>query len=869
MPPAATSEKKKTADAPSPERLSPEVRPESYDLRLKVDPDAGTFSGELSLKIRLKNAASRLTLHAVELKIERAGIDGESVPAAAIKIDKAAETASFDLRKSHPPGPAVLNISYSGTLNRQLRGLYLSTAKHAGKTENYAFTQFEPADARRMLPCFDEPAFKARFTLSVCAPAKFTILSNMPAEKEEVQDGLKTARFGQTPLMSSYLLAVAVARLAPKSGRAGKTKVTVWTRPEDLHQADFALAAAKASLSRLNAYFDLPYELPKMDLVAVPDFAAGAMENWGAIFFRDSAILAHPKLSSAKARRRVAEVVAHEIVHQWFGDLVTMEWWNDLWLNEAFATWLAYKIVDDWKPGWLMWQSFERGKREALAVDSLKNTRPISSEVKSVAQIEAQFDMLTYEKGGAILRMLENFLGEKVFRKGLRRYIAKYRYQNTAAADLWRELEKASGQPVSKIALDWLTIPGYPQIEVSALSPDNRRLRLVQRRFRVAGGAEASGPVWNAPLVVTAMEISGPRAHRMNLAKKDTTAVLPGRGCAKWIYPNAGQTGFLRCKLDASLLAALDGAALLRLSPIERSGLLSDLWAQARAGETSIGNFLDILVLLRQDASRLVTEDIAGYLGALNDRLAGPEDKPRLAALASNIFSARWKTLGWAPGNGENDETRLCRAAVLWALGSVAKDPGILARLGAKVSGYLRNPAGLDPALAGPVLNLGARSGGEKRFADYFAALKSAATPELRDNLLRALSEFEDTALARRLLDASLGTDIRGQDAWKPISILLGNTSAQGEAWLFVKARWPDIRRKIGDHACRRVVDGLSSLWRREWLDDIRAFFALPENRVDMAQRALDQSLEWIELGIRFREAQTESLSRWLAKNRG
>jgi len=869
MPPVATSEKKKMEGAPRPQRLDPGIKPESYNLRLKVDPDAGTFSGELSLKIRLKKAASRLMLHAADLKIERAGIDGEDIPAAAIKIDKAAETAAFGLRKNLQPGPAVLNISYSGTLNRQLRGLYLSTAKHEGKTENYAFTQFEPADARRMLPCFDEPAFKARFKLSVCAPAKYTLLSNMPAEKEEIQGGLKTVRFGETPLMSSYLLAVAVARLAPKSGRVGKTKVTVWTRPEDLHQADFALAAAKASLSRLNAYFDLPYELPKMDLVAVPDFAAGAMENWGAIFFRDSAILAHPKLSSAKARRRVAEVVAHEIVHQWFGDLVTMEWWNDLWLNEAFATWLAYKIVDDWKPGWLMWQSFERGKREALAVDSLKSTRPISSEVKSVAQIEAQFDMLTYEKGGAILRMLENFLGEKVFRKGLRRYIAKYRYQNTAAADLWRELEKASGQPVSKIAADWLTIPGYPEIEVSSLSPDNRRLRLVQRRFRAAGGAEASGPVWNAPLVVTAMGASGPRAHRMNLVQKETAATLPGRGRAKWIYPNAGQTGFLRCKLDSSLLAALDEPALRRLSPIERSGLLSDLWAQARAGETSIASFLDVLVLLRQDASRMATEDVAGYLSSLNDRLAGPADKPRLAALVLDIFSARWKALGWTPGKNESDETRLCRAAVLWVLGSVAKEPGILSRLDAKVSSYLRNPAGLDPALAGPVLNLGARAGGEKRFSDYLTALKSAATPELRDNLLRALAEFKDPALARRLLDASLGADIRGQDAWKPINILLGNTSAQGEAWLFIKARWPDIRRKIGDHACRRVVDGLSSLWRREWLNDIRAFFSLPENRVDMAQRALDQSLEWIELGIRFRETQTENLSRWLAKNRG
>ncbi len=862
--PTTTVEKDHT-DKTSPERLSPTVRPESYDLRLSVDPDAGTFSGEVSIAICLEKTADRLALHAAGLNIARAGIGREEIPLSSVHLDATSETAIFQLPKPLPAGPAVLNVSYSGTLNRNLRGLYLSTAKHAGKTENYAFTQFEPADARRMLPCFDEPSFKSRFTLTVTAPAKYAVLSNMPAEKEEITGGLKTVHFGQTPPMSTYLLAVAVARLACKKGRVGKTAVAVWTRPEDLDQADFALAAAKASLARLNAYFDLPYDLPKMDLVAVPDFAAGAMENWGAIFFRDSAILAHPKLSSAKARRRVAEVVAHEIVHQWFGDLVTMEWWNDLWLNEAFATWLAYKVVDDWKPGWRMWQSFERGKRGALAVDALKNTRPISSKVESVAQIEAQFDMLTYEKGGAILRMLENFLGEKTFRAGLRRYIAKYRYKNTQAADLWRELEKASGQPVSKIAADWLTIPGYPQIEVSPLSPDNRRLRLTQRRFYAVGSGAAQNPVWNAPLVVKAMEASGPREHRLNLTAGQMTVSLPGRGAAKWVYPNAGQTGFLRCKLHPALLSALDEAALRALSPIERSGLLSDLWAQARAGQLPLSNFLDALILLRRDGSRMVTEDVAGYLGVLNDRLAGAEDKPRLAAMASDIFSARWKTLGWTPARGEGDEKRLIRAAVLWALGAVAKEPELLSQLGAKVSGYLRRPTSLDPALAGPVLNLGARTGGRELFERYFSALQSAGTPELRDNLLRALAEFQDPALARRLLEASLGEHVRGQDAWKPIGILLGNSEVQGAAWSFIKTHWADIRRKIGDHACRRVIEELSNLWRREWLEDVRSFFSRPENRVDMAQRALDQSLEWIELGIGFKESQSENLSRWLA----
>ncbi|MBI4386272.1 MAG: M1 family metallopeptidase [Elusimicrobia bacterium] len=852
-----------TAGAIPPGRLPQSVRPQKYDLALQVDPDQGTFSAQEAILATAESEVSRIILHATDLKIERASVNGIEVPADRQKTDSPFETLTLELSRAAQPGPLVIELIYSGKLNRQMRGLYLSTAKHEGKEENYAFTQFEPTDARRMFPCFDEPAFKSKFRLVVTAPKKFTILSNMPAEKESIQGDNKTVSFGETPQMSTYLLALAVARLSSKSRKVGKTQVTVWTRPEDIHQADFALNAAQASLSRLNAYFDLPYQLPKLDLVAVPDFAAGAMENWGAIFFRDSAILVDPKLSSARARRRVAGVVAHEIVHQWFGNLVTMEWWNDLWLNEAFATWLGYKIVDDWHPDWLLWQDFEQGKRSALAEDALKNTRPISSGVASVAEIEAQFDALTYLKGGAVLRMLENFLGANVFRRGLRRYTKKYSYQNTRAADLWRELETASNQPVMKIAQDWIGLPGYPWVGIRSVSADNRRLEISQSRFSAHGPVKDS-PLWNLPIVIKYKDPAGTHSYRLNLTQAKTIAVLPGKGKVSWLYPNEGQTGFYRSALDQPLLKTL-GREIAELKPLEQAGLLNDLWAEARAGQAELGAFLDTLYELRKSNSRLILEDAASYLTTLNDRLIGSSDRPLLANLTSELLDPHWKKLGWTPKEKESDEVRLSRAAVLWTLGYVAQPPELLKETQARLQHYLQDPESLDPALVSPVLNLGAKTGDIGQFERYRQALNQAKTPEVRDNFLGALAKFTQPDSARNLVQMTLSNDIRGQDIWKPVSSLLGNPAAQGLGWQLVKEHWDPIRQKTGNIGSRRIIEGLSNLWSRDWLDDIRDFFAKPKNQVEAAKRSLDQSLELIELGIRFKEMQTQPLSGWLA----
>ncbi|MBI3553113.1 MAG: M1 family metallopeptidase [Elusimicrobia bacterium] len=848
-------------------RLPRTVVPKSYEVRLKVDPEAGGFSGRVKIAVEAAKPSKQIILHSLGHAIQEISVNGKPVPVTSAVIDPASETLTITLSEELKAGPASLEIGYSGQYNKQMRGLYESKAKFEGKEEKYAFTHLEPTNARRVFPAFDEPDFKAEFSLTVEAPAQLTVLSNMPAASRKVEEGWQTVTFGKTPKMSTYLFALAAARLVPLSKTVDGTKITVWTMPQDAGQAGFALEVAENALKRLNKYFGIRYQLPKMDLVAVPDFAAGAMENWGAIFFRDSALLVDPKLSSTKARRRVAEVVTHEIVHQWFGNLVTMRWWNDLWLNEAFATWMAYKIVQDWKPQWNEWIEFEQRKREPLAIDALRSTRAISAGVSSTSEIQAQFDPLTYSKGGALLRMIEGYLTADKFRKGIRAYMRRFQYGNTQAKDLWRELEKASGQPVMQMAEDWLGKPGYPVVTVEALTKDNRKLKLSQRRFSAEGSAGAATN-WTIPLVIN-YRLKGSdkvRTYRTILRSGDKTISLPGKGAALWVYPNDDETGFYRVKPGGRLLAAVRRAAESDLEPLERMGLLNHLWAQAKSGDLSITALLETVAAMRKDESRVVLEEVSAYLKLISENLlSSPEDKAAISRMARGLLGPHWAKAGWDAAPDEDDEPRLARTALLSALGVVAPDRELETGLKERVQAYLANPAKLDPPLVSPVLNLGARLG-QARFEDYRERLAKSVTPEQRDSLLQGLTQFRDADSARLLLAMTLTDEIRGQDAWKPFGALFANTAVQAQAWTFVRANWKALREKLGPRGAERVIAATAGLQSRERLQEIRAFFNDPANTVESAKRTLDQTLEAIELGVRFKETQGPALSAWLQR---
>ncbi|HLG21337.1 MAG TPA: M1 family metallopeptidase, partial [Candidatus Manganitrophaceae bacterium] len=497
-------------------RLPESVRPDLYRINLNIHPDEKRFSGEVTIDVKIQKPVASITLHALELEIGRAAVNGQP---ARVTSDPASETVTLAPPQPIPAGAARLTLSFSGRLNRQLRGLY--EARAGGET--YAFTQFEATDARRMFPCFDEPAMKARFQLTVAIPSHLSALSNMPAAKITEEGEVKTVAFDETPVMSTYLLALGVARLESKEIDVAGTRVAVWAVPGQLPLGAFALKVTSAVLPLLNDYFDLPYPYPKLDLVSVPDFAMGAMENWGAIFFRDSRLLLDETLASTATQRIVANVITHEIVHQWFGNLVTMVWWDDLWLNEAFATWLAVKIVDQWRPEWNSWVEFQQEKQIPLGVDALESTRPIRAEVANAAQIEEMFDALTYEKGAACLRMIERFLGEEAFRAGIRRYMKKYQFQNVTAEALWTELSEASGRPVSAIAQDWFTQPGFPLVTLQAADSDFRTLTVEQRRFHAAGRPAAGGKtLWSIPFTIKSRDPAGTHLHHALLKTERT-----------------------------------------------------------------------------------------------------------------------------------------------------------------------------------------------------------------------------------------------------------------------------------------------------------------------------------------------------------
>ena len=846
---------------PSTFRLDPAVRPSHYALDLDIDLDAGTFRGDVTIDLEIAKPRGEITLHAVDLAIESAALaaDGESRP---LRVRPRPQDEAVTLRLAkRARGRAGMSIRFSGKLGTHLRGLYAASAD--GRP--YAFTQLEAADCRRLMPCFDEPSFKARYTIAVVVRDGDSAVSNSPIEREEpLGEGRRRVHFATTPLLSTYLLALGVGPLeASAERRCGDTPIRVWHVPGKGHLADFGSEAAAEALARLEDYFGIPYPYGKLDLVAVPDFEAGAMENAGAVFFRETLLLLDPATASLPERKRAAEVIAHELAHMWYGDLVTMAWWDDLWLNEAFATWMAYKVVDDWKPEWRMWQGYEHDRAGALSLDGLANTHPIYAKVRSVAQATENFDAITYEKGAAVVRMIEHYLGEGAFRDGVRIYMDRHREQNAVAGDLWRALEEASGREVERVAQAWIEKPGFPLVSLSR--KNGRALGVRQERFfsdpKIAAPRRRSR--WPLPLVVKHDGDGGSQVARFLVDRAAGSVRLGGRKVPHWIFGNAAAGGFYRVLHEPAdqmaLLANLNEA----LDPVERLALVGDQWALVRAARTTIERFLDVVDALGTEIDYDVLDGVGGPLGFIDDQLVEGDTQRAFRNWVAERFGEQLRELGWTASSGEDDAERLRRAAIVRLVGSIAESPPVVSEARQWLDRYLADRSTLDPNLADTVVAIAARGGDATLYERYQQAVAAAPTPQERRRFLLNLASFRDPSLVARALDATLGPDIPTQDVAFLYIRLFANPGGRDLCWRFLTKNWAEIRRRIPPLMISRLVESTPSLRDARYAREVASFFK--KHPVAEAARSLKQALEIFRLNTELRRRTAPGLAAWLS----
>ena len=837
-------------------RLPKLPRPERYDLALHVDPGKPRFSGELAIALEVGADTRTLELHGVELEIEASEAEdaGGVVKVARVRANPERETISFVLERPLAPGKAELRLRYAGPLRADLRGLYLA---RSGK-RRYAATQLEAADARRFFPCFDEPEFKARFRVRVTTPARHRAVSNGALLKSERRGARVTHHFAETPPLSTYLVALIAGELeASRAVRCGSTPIRVWCVPGKKKLTGFALECAVEALRRLEAYFGLAYPYGKLDLVAVPDFEFGAMENAGAVTFRETLLLVDEKTISLAEKKRVAEVIAHELAHMWYGDLVTMAWWDDLWLNEAFATWMAFKVVDDWKPEWDMWLDFESHRAPAYALDALENTHPIYVEVGSPSEATENFDVITYEKGASVVRMLESWLGPAVFRSGVRRYIRRHREANARAADLWRALEECAKRPITAVVEPWLRRPGFPLVAGRRVDRDGQALLVAeQERFFANPKVEAAARLETRPipLVVRVHRTGGKDPLLRALAEGSSTEIALGPSQqVRWAYLNAGESSFVRALHDAPLLRAL-GQDFARLAPVERMGLVGHQWAGARAGTARLSDWLDLVGRLGREREPEVLGAASGGLSWIADQLLpalGERGEERFRRWLSGVFAAEFAALGWEPAKGEGEKTRQHRAMLLGLLGGLAEDRAVLDAVAARIRPYLKSRARLEANLAGPVVELAARAGDKGLFEAYLRAMKAARTPQERTRFELALGSFREPALVERALGLALSDAVPTQDVVPLLARMLGNPAARERTWEFVRERWKELSVRVSPGLASRLVAALPALQKPLYKRQVAAFFAA--HPLPTAARALRQALERFDLDAELR----------------
>ncbi len=829
-------------------RLPRTIVPERYELTLTPDLGDARFAGEAHIRLNVSESVTEVLLNAVELDILSAELissTGERL-AGTVTYDEPEERAAIALSGVADPGQWELDLTFKGLLNDKLHGFYRSTFKDAdGAEQVIATTQFEATDARRAFPCWDEPDFKATFAVTLIVDQNLTALSNGDVvEDKDLGNGKRQVTFGDTMPMSTYLVAFVVGPFeATEPVVVDGIPIRIASIKGKGHLTGFATEAAAHALHFLADYFGIAYPSDKLDHIAIPDFAFGAMENLGCVTYRETALLVDKAAASRLELDRVAQVVAHETAHMWFGDLVTMKWWNGIWLNEAFATFMELLTVDAFRPDWDVWTTFGIGRSAAMTTDGLTSTRPVEFAVGRPEEAEAMFDVLTYQKGAAVLRMLEQYLGPEPFRQGISRYLTEHSYGNTETTDLWDAIEAASGEPARAVMESWIYQGGYPLVSVG-LSEDGQYLTLSQRRFLYRG--DSGDERWQVPINLRLSAGGQVKTARVLLSEEATEVAVPGP--LDWVVVNAGAWGFYRVRYEESLLASLRGVMHEELSPLERLTVVSDTAAAMLAGHSQVTDFLALVAQLPSERDPDVWGAGLGPLGLL-DRILADEDRPLLQAFVRRIARPVLDELGWDPVPGEAERLGTLRARLLAALGTLGADADIAAEARDRLVRYFRDPSTLAPDLVSAVVSIVAFSGEEEEYRLMSERFRGAVTPQDQVRYLYALAASEIPALLRRTLDLCLSGEVRSQDAPYVIGTVLGSRAGAALAWPFIEEHWDTIGARFPDNSIPRMLEAMSGIVDPNLAPEVHAFLAahpVPQ------QKLVAQSLEKLDNNVAF-----------------